>query len=146
MDFRPQICHLIIAESCLHYLLHLSQNGPLTKSVIKQYPLALYAAEHWWQHTQSISGMLDDTLLDLASRLLTNRDAALLSWIQLYNIDARWSGSDLSLKINDLAQPLYYAAHVGVPEIFEKTMKLTVDINARGTTLHCTAGSIISWP
>jgi len=121
-NFRSQICHFTIAENCLHYLLHLCQNGPVTEEVIKQYPLALYAAEHWWQRTQTISGVLDDTFLDLISRLLTNEDASLLSWAQLYNIDTPWRDFkfNLSLKPKDMAQPLCYAAHIGVPAIVEK--------------------------
>jgi hypothetical protein len=132
LGFSPQICHLAIVESCLHYLLYLSQNGLLTEEVVDQYPLALYAAEHWWQHTKVISDVLDDTLLDLVSCLLTNEDAALLSWVQLYDIDGPWQGLNLSLKTHDLAHPLYYAARIGVPGIVKRILKRTVDINAQG--------------
>ncbi|KIW99546.1 uncharacterized protein Z518_11285 [Rhinocladiella mackenziei CBS 650.93] len=132
LDFRPQICHLMIAEGCLHYLLHLSQNKPLAEEVIKEYPLASYAAKHWWQHVQNIGGMLNDTLLDLVLCLLTDEDTTLHSWIQLYEIDRPWRGSQLCLRSNEIAQPLYYAAYIGVPEIVERIIKRNVDVNAQG--------------
>jgi hypothetical protein len=30
----------------------------------------MYAAQQWWQHLQTIKGVLDEALLDLMSRLL----------------------------------------------------------------------------
>ncbi|KIX03048.1 uncharacterized protein Z518_06598 [Rhinocladiella mackenziei CBS 650.93] len=131
-DFRPTICHSVIAEGCLHYLLHLFQTGPLTEEAIKEYPLALYAAEQWWHHTQSIDGALDNILLDLAVSLLTNKETSLLSWVQIYNIDESWRGLQLRLKMDDLAQPLYYAAYLGVPDIVKRIMNGTVYVNAQG--------------
>ncbi|KIX05451.1 uncharacterized protein Z518_06323 [Rhinocladiella mackenziei CBS 650.93] len=131
LEFRPQICHLVIAEGCLHYLLHLSQNGPLTEEVVKEYPLALYAAEYWWQHAQNLRGTLNDTLSDLVLRLLTD-DTALLSWLQLYEIDIPWQGFQLHLWSNEIAQSLYYAAYIGVPQIVERMIERAVDVNAQG--------------
>jgi hypothetical protein len=47
LDFRSQICHSTIVESCQHYLLHLRQNEPVTEELVTQYPLSLYAAQQW---------------------------------------------------------------------------------------------------
>jgi hypothetical protein len=132
LDFRPQICHSIIAESCLHYLLHLCQEGPMTKELIAHYPLSLCAAQQWWQHLQTISGMIDDTLLDLTSRLLTEEDACLLSWVQLYDMDKPWWGLDPSVDAKSLARPLYYAAQIGVPAVVGKILGRNIDVNAQG--------------
>ncbi|KIX09177.1 uncharacterized protein Z518_00256 [Rhinocladiella mackenziei CBS 650.93] len=132
VDIRPKTCHFAIAEGCLHYLLYLSQNGPWTEAVVKEYPLALYAAEHWWQHTRNTRGMLNDTLLDLVLCLLTDEDTALLSWLRLYNIDRRRRKIQVRLRSNEIAQSLYYAAYIGVPEIVERIIKRTVNVNAQG--------------
>ena len=83
MEFRSQICHSVIAESCLHYLLHLYQDGPVTEELI----LSLYAAGKWWRHLQAIKVVLNAALLDLTLRLLTNEKGSLLSWLQLCNMD-----------------------------------------------------------
>jgi hypothetical protein len=131
LDFRSQVCHSIIAKSCLYYLLHLCQDGPATEELVTQYPLSLYAAQQWWQHLQTISGIIDETLLDLTLLLLTDEDA-LLSWVQLHSVDKPWMGGDRSLARKDLAQPLYYAAHVGVPLVVEKIIVRTADVNAQG--------------
>ena len=39
---------------------------------------------------------------------------------------------DLSLKMNELAQPLYYAACFGVSEVVEEILQQSVDVNAQG--------------
>jgi hypothetical protein len=122
LDFRSQICHSIVAESCLHYLLHLCQDGPVTEDLVTRYPLSLYAAQRWWQHLQAIKGVLDDILLNLTSRLLTKEHAFLLSWLQLYNIDTPWLGFDASLEAGALAQPLYNASRIGASAVVEKIL------------------------
>lgn len=80
-NFQDQICHAMMAESCLHYLLHISDTAPLTKELVDQYPLARYAAEYWWQHAQKLDCVLD-SVLHLALKLL-NDSTRLLSWAKL---------------------------------------------------------------
>jgi ankyrin repeat protein len=75
--------------------------------------------------------VLDDTFLDLTSNLLM-KENHLLSWIQLYDMDRSWQHFDPSLKTKDLEQPLYYAAHIGVPAIVERIMARSIDVNAQG--------------
>lgn len=135
LDFRSQICHSVIAESCLHYLLHICQDGTMiiTEELIKRYPLSLYAAKQWWQHLRTIADLRDDDpLVELASRLLTKEDSSLLSWVQLYNMDRPWQGFDSSVRTKDLAEPLYYAARIGVPAVIKKVMERRIDVNAQG--------------
>ena len=85
--FESQTCHKTMAENCLYYLLHLGERAPLTKKIVRQYPLALYAANYWWRHAQKVDMTPDCLVSKLASRLLTNEGAAFLVWIQLYDID-----------------------------------------------------------
>lgn len=132
LDFRSQICHSVIAESCLHYLLHMCQDGPITKELVSQYPLSLYAAKQWCQHLRTIADLCDDSIVDLASQLLTKEDSSLLSWVQLYNMDRPWQGFDSSIQAKDLAEPLYYAARIGVPAVIEKILGRRIDVNAQG--------------
>ena len=58
--FQAQTCHIAMAEGCLHYLLYLCQNATLTNEVVDGYPLARYAAEHWWQHARKIDSTLKE--------------------------------------------------------------------------------------
>ena len=131
-DLQTQTCHAVIAEGCLRYLLHLSEDSPLTKEVVDQYPLARYAAEYWWQHAQKIESTSGCAVFKLASKLLTNENSALLSWVQLYNVDQPWEASDMTLTISNVPQPLYYAASIGVPEVVRSILQNNTDINAQG--------------
>ena len=129
--FEAQTCHQTMTEACLHYLLQLAQKAPLTEETVQQYPLALYAAEYWWQHAQKVDITSECSVYKLASRLLNNKDTALLVWVQLYDIDQSWCGSDLTREISHVSQPLYYATLTGLPEIV-CSIQCNVDINAQG--------------
>lgn len=131
-DFERQACHRQIAESCLRYLLYLSEQAPLSREVVDQYPLAQYAAEHWWQHTQNVDNVHGCAVFDLTLRLLNAESGALLSRIQLYNPDRPRKGLDLSLTVDDVAQPLYYAAFVGLSKVVEGILPQTTNVNAQG--------------
>ena len=131
-EFQTQTCSMAITEGCLRYLLHLCEGVPLSQDIVDQHPLSRYAAEHWWQHAQEIGDTHDCAVFDLASRLLTNKRTTLLSCIQLCNVDSLWVRINLSLKMNELAQPLYYAACFGVSEVVEEILQQSVDVNARG--------------
>jgi ankyrin repeat protein len=131
-EFQTQTCSIAIAEGCLRYLLHLCEGAPLNQGIVDQHPLSRYAAEHWWQHAQEIGDTHDCAVFDLASRLLTNKRTTLLSCIQLYDVDRPWRGIGLSLEMNELAQPLYYAACFGVPEVVEEILQQSIDVNAQG--------------
>ena len=131
-DFQTPICHMAMAEGCLHYLLYLYQNLPMTEDLINQHPLSRYAAKYWWQHAEAVGYALNPTVINLARKLLMNKDAGVLPWIQLYNVDHPWRGSDLSLTIKGVAQPLYYAASMGLLQVVEDIIPQTIDVNARG--------------
>ena len=136
-DFQASACHMVMAEGCLHYLLYLYQNLPITKSLVDEHPLSLYAAEYWWQHAQAISHIPGLPVIKLATNLLMNRDVGVLPWVQLYNIDDSKYSPDvkilnLSLRKEDIAQPLYYAALIGLAQIVENILHQNVDVNDVG--------------
>jgi ankyrin repeat protein len=60
------------------------------------------------------------------------KDVGVLPWVQMYNVDELWDGINLSLTTKDMAQPLYYAALIGVLEVIENIIPLTADVNAHG--------------
>ena len=131
-DFQTPICHMAMAEGCLHYLLYLYQNLPMTEDLINQHPLSRYAAEYWWQHAKAVGYALNPTVINLARKLLMNKDAGVLPWIQLYDVDYPGGRSDLSLTIKDVAQPLYYAASMGLSQVIEDIIPQIINVNARG--------------
>jgi Ankyrin repeats (3 copies) len=99
--------------------------------VIDQYPLARYAVEHWWQPAQNLDKVDGGTVFKLASRPFAIERDILLSWIQLYNFDEPWRDLDISLRPNDIAQPLYYAASARLPEVVENVLSQTTNVNAQ---------------
>ena len=130
--FQEPACHMAMTEQCLHYLLYLYENLPLTEELIAQHPLSRYAAEYWWQHARAAGNTLNSTVINLARKLLMTKDAGVLSWVQLYDIEYGWKGINLSRAIADLAPPLYYAAWTGLSQIVEDILAEGVDINAEG--------------
>ncbi|KAK5454943.1 hypothetical protein LTS15_005663 [Exophiala xenobiotica] len=88
--------------------------------------------EQWWQHLRASEGVLDDALLSLILRILTEQDACLLPWLQVFDIDVSWSGLQFGLKAEDLARPPHYAARIGVPAVVDKTKGPNTDANAQG--------------
>lgn len=131
-DFVAQRCQQQIAEGCLHYLLYVSEQAPLNTEIVKHHPLARYAARYWWQHAREMEEVDDSTILDLELKLLSPESDALLSWLQLYNIDASFPIVDTSLTSKDIAQPLYYAAYTGRSKVVQHLLYENVDVNARG--------------
>ena len=47
----PTPAHTLIVQACLGTLLHLDQN--VTRDIVKAFPLAEYAARHWFEHARS---------------------------------------------------------------------------------------------
>ena len=133
IHFQTLNCHLAMAESCLHYLLHLCKNLPLTEELIRQHPLSRYVAEYWWQHAQATNDNLNSTVIFLSVKLLTDAEAGVLPWVQLYNIDKPWeSVFPLRVGINDIAPPLYYATSTGLLQIVKHILPQVADINGKG--------------
>lgn len=133
-DFTDQACHTIIAEGCLRYLLYVSEQAPLTSEIVNQHPLARYAAEYWWKHAQNIGEAGGNVVLDLALKVLTSGHDVLFSWLQLYDPDRPLLLFDASPKPEEVAQPLYYAAHCGYLKLVQRMVQWNVDSDARGGT------------
>ena len=132
LEFQAPNCHMAMAEECLHYLLYLFENLPLTEDLIAQHPLSRYAAEYWWQHAQAAEDTPSPTVINSAQKLFMNKKAGVLPWVQLYDTDRKWVGVQLSLSITDVAPPLYYAASIGLLQVVENIMPRIIDINAEG--------------
>ena len=77
----------------------------MTIDMIDLHPLSQYAAKYWWQHAQAVDCTLNRTISNLAKDLLMDKSTGVLPWVQLYNVDKPWKGSNLSLTMKDIAQP-----------------------------------------
>ena len=105
----PGSAHIILAQSCLGFLLHL--DIPIDRETGKRFPLAKYAAEHWVAHAQfeDVASHVNDGM-----RSLFDPDKHhLQAWLGIYNID------DDAGDLYSVPNSLYYAALCGFRDLVE---------------------------
>jgi len=126
---QADVCHTEIAETCLRYLLCLSEQALETKEPVTRRPLARYAARYWFEHLRMCSRPRNRKLCDVASSFL-KCSIALLTWLRLYHVDRH--RSNLELTSANTAPPLYYAAKIGASEVVLDMTLSGADPNAEG--------------
>ncbi|KAI9704034.1 MAG: hypothetical protein M1820_005655 [Bogoriella megaspora] len=121
---EASLSHSIIAESCLIYLLHLQPQ--LDESLLREFPLAVYAGQFWTKH-YVLSEMVGASRLDpLALQLLTDEGLYEIC-CYLYNPDRVWRRFQQGL---DPAPPaLYYASLSGLSRIISSLVDRKADPN-----------------
>ena len=108
--------HTEIAQIGLTYLLeHDLSSSILDQSLLKDFPLAQFAAMYWYHHYQK-SANSTPGLNDLISRLFQCQDS-FMTWVKLYDINNPW---DISIRFNraldDVPGPVYYASLLGLDQ------------------------------
>ena len=142
-DFHIHLdaAHTILAQACLTVLLQLDKK--INKKRIATYPLALYAAQHWFSHAkyEDVASQVQDAM----EQLFDPSKPYLAAWVWIHDVD----GGRPHRSIDDLedhpsrpkATALYYAMSCGLSGLIEYLMTMRVqDINAQcglhGTPLH----------
>jgi len=140
-DFHIQLdaAHTILAQGCLTVLLQLDEK--IDKKRIAMYPLALYAAQHWFNHAkhEDVSSQVQDAM----EQLFDSSKPYLASWVWVHNVDGVRSSID---DLEDHPSPpkataLYYAASCGLSGLMEYLISTRgEDVNAKcgvhGSPLH----------
>ena len=119
--------HTIMAQACLATLLRLDEHTE--NSGTKGFPLAKYAAQHWVDHAlfEQVASRVQDGMDDLFDS--SRRHFA--AWLQVHNIDERWSFFGRESP-HVFGSPLYYAAFCGFYDLAERLiMKHPEQVNAR---------------
>jgi Ankyrin repeats (3 copies)/Ankyrin repeats (many copies) len=139
---RLEAAHTILAQACLGVLLRLDDD--VDRESIKDFPLALYAAQYWPTHgrEENVLSCIKDgmeCLFDAEKRHFS-------TWLWIYNEDL----GDLSMSTAGPEKPegvpLYYAASLGFRDLAEQLIaKHPEDVNARGgirvTPIHAAASA-----
>jgi hypothetical protein len=102
--------HTSIAQICIAYFLHLDKPGIPSQQIVKDFPLARYAANYWPHHTR-VADIQESANLDRQQvvELLKYNVAALTNWINIFNPDDKYSFGQLSnVGTTSIAPPLYY--------------------------------------
>ena len=101
--------HTIIAQTCLGVLLHLDEN--ITWDSLRDFPLSEYAAEHWLDHAQFVSPMVQDGM----KRLFDPSKNHLSVWVWMYDLEKPRPRYERSRRPSQArATPLHYAAFCGL--------------------------------
>jgi ankyrin repeat protein len=124
--------HTIVAQACLGVLLHLDEN--ITKDGLEDFPLALYAAEHWVNHARFES--VESKVQDGMKRFFDPGKSHLSVWDWIYNPGReppalRYNRSENPTKAS--GTPLHYAAFSGMHDIATfLIVEHALDVNAWG--------------
>ena len=105
----PRSAHIIFAQVCLGFLLHLEDH--IDDESIDKFPLAKYAAQYWVSHAQ-----VEDVASSVKDGMTSLFDADkphFAAWVKTYNIE-REPYEEPQL---EMASPLYYAALCGFHDL-----------------------------
>ena len=133
----PQPAHTILAEACLSALLPLDDQVDEVR--MKDFPLSIYAAQHWTDHAQFVE--VSSTIQELIERLFDPDKSHFATWVWIYDVDRPWDWMDhmsTTHPTTSEAVPLYHATLCGFRGLVEHfIISCPGDVNARGGT-HAT--------
>ena len=121
----PRPAHTILAQACLGCLLHL--DGHVDKDIAKGFPLAEYAARHWFAHAQfeDVASCVKDGM----ETLFDSDKPHFGAWLGIYNMDEESSSKPPS----KIPTPLYYSSLCGFSDLVEHlSTKHPQQVNATG--------------
>ena len=110
--------HTLLAQACLGILLHLGEK--ITREGLTRFPLARYAAEHWFKHArvEGVSQNADE----VTKQLFDRRKPHLAVWLWIHDPSIPyWRGDKLAEAPSPpVGTPLHYAAFCGLHDVVEK--------------------------
>jgi ankyrin repeat protein len=132
--------HTLLARACLTVLLQLDDK--VDKKRLATFPLAFYAAKHWFEHAEfeDVASRVQDTM----ERLFNPRNPYLGAWLWIHDVERDWSQKPIENLPRYPSAPittaLYYAALHGFRELANYLIVTHgEDVNANcGTSYHKT--------
>jgi len=124
------LAHATLARASLGVLLQLDDR--VDKDSISDFPLADYAARHWFEHGQFENVSL--TIRDATERLFDREKPYFSAWVWIYDIDDPWREPTPTTHPEwPEAPPLYYAILCGFRWLIEHLIATYPgDVNSRG--------------
>jgi len=125
--------HESIAAVCLAYLLQFDQYDFLTREIVKEFPLALYAARNWTRHARKLGKDLGSVQV-LGHELCLVQKEAYVNWLRLYDATCSYSiiKTDLSIDSAGPPTPLYLMSWDGVSGMVRYLVDLGANVNNQG--------------
>jgi hypothetical protein len=119
--------HTILAQACLGVLLRLDEH--INREIIKNFPLAPYAAEHWASHARF--GNVSSRIKDEIECLFDVDKPQFSAWVWIFNIDTRFRMRTTRPEQPKIT-PLYLAARLGLRDLVEHLLiKHPEDLNTK---------------
>ena len=106
--------HTLVAKACLGILLHLDKD--VTRGTLLKFPLAEYAAEHWFEHArfEGVSQNAEEGM----SQMFDWRKPHIAVWLWIFNPTIPWKGEEWETAPLTLhGTPLHYAAFCGLYDV-----------------------------
>ena len=126
----PHLAHATLAQACLSVLLQLDDR--IDKDRIRNFPLADYAARHWFAHGRVEN--VQPTIREATLCLFDRKKPHFAAWTWIYDLDDPWR-NPMPTKHPEQpeAPPLYYAIHCRLRWLIEHLMATHPgDIRAKG--------------
>ena len=135
--------HALVTKACLGILLHLDKD--VTKGTLPKFPLAEYAAEHWFEHArfEGVAQSAEDGM----SQMFDPRKPHLAVWLWISDPTIPFWGRNEPAKtpLTPHGTPLHYAVFCGLYEVVKVlAAEHPQDVNSRSfigerTPLHLTS-------
>lgn len=131
--------HILLAETCLTYLLSFNESGPGDG---QKYHLLPYAADNWYKHLCAVPPTTDsESLTTQACELLDHRvTQAFRHWVKVHRADEHGAGDQQQLRMFTFwTPPLAYACHWGMLEVVRLLLEKGADVNRKDPIYKRTA-------
>ncbi|KAJ7274605.1 ankyrin repeat-containing domain protein [Mycena rebaudengoi] len=129
-DLSVALSHTFIARTCIQYLLHFADH-PLNPETFPDYPLALYAARHWFYHLKRCH---DQAVFSAWTILLLESGSTQYKSLNyLHDIDQSFLSSPNWQR--SVPSPLYMCSKVGYRLGVKFLLANGADVNAPGRSL-----------
>ena len=126
---RFETAHTILAQACIGVLLRLDNR--VDRDNIKEFPLALYAAQYWPTHARFESGA--SRIKEGIECLFDSDKPHFATWLWIYNEERQYRSMSTMCPEKPGAVPLYYAAMLGFRGLAEHLIaKHPEHVNAKG--------------
>ena len=129
----PTTAHTSMAEVCLAYLLSFNSPASVSPSMLENFPLAAYAAQHWTKHAKLAEEA--ESLATLTMELFDDVNPAYVNWGCLHNPDKRWQTPADGIKKrvdgeeDPLPRPIYIASLCGLLPVVDVILESGADVN-----------------
>ncbi|KAJ7897905.1 ectomycorrhiza-induced ankyrin-domain/NACHT-domain-containing protein [Mycena olivaceomarginata] len=132
---NQQAADHLIAHTCLGYLCYFDESHPLKKDNVNQFPLSRYSAQFWPFHINR--GREDSSSTQHILDLLQAESMQYITWIRILDVDKPWRGTDWGRNLDDIPQPLYYSALLGLADVSSALLMVqdnvkVKDVSAQG--------------